>query len=169
MHQIALESTTTQKVKIRKVQWCHLTTTDLDWPLEIPNVIGNNEYYLVLHVHIHITRGNADVHKHTSRQTAGGKFHLTWPQLWRHRSRVMWVMGFEICRQDVKMRDKKVYEVQCHSPVNHESYFRKNIWRGVASLPVPARVKFCLLTYDGEATKLPDLRWQIYKYIIYIL
>ena len=71
----------------------------------------------------------------------------------------MWVVGFEICRQDVKMRDEKVYKVQCHSPVKHESYFRKkNIWREVASLPVPAMVTFCPLTYDGEATKLPNLR-----------
>ena len=107
---------------------------DHDWPrltFETPNVIVNNEYYLVLHVHIHITRGNADVHKHTSRQTAGGKFRLTWPQLWRHRSRVMWVMGFEIFRQDVKMRDEKVYKVQCHSPVKHESYFRKTYGEGL--------------------------------------
>ena len=102
---------------------------DHDWPrltFEDPECHSlNNEYYLVLHVHIHITRGNADVYKHTSRQTAGGKFRLTWPQLWRHRSRVMWVTGFELFRHDVKMRHEKVYKVQCHSPVKHESYFRK--------------------------------------------
>ena len=106
---------------------------DHDWPrltFEDPECHSKQWvlYYLVLHVHINITHGNADVHKHTSRQTAGGKFRLTWPQLWRHRSRVMWVMGFEIFRQDAKMRDEKVYKVQCHSPVKHESYFRKKTY-----------------------------------------
>ena len=44
---------------------------------------GMHEYYMVLHVHIHITSKNGDVCKFCPTERI---FHLTWPQLWRHRS-----------------------------------------------------------------------------------
>ena len=49
--------------KVRKVRCPHMTTVDFDWPLKVPNVIVNNEYYVALHVHIHITSKNTDVRK----------------------------------------------------------------------------------------------------------
>ena len=42
-----------------------------------------HEYYLVLHVHVHITSKNGDVCKLCPTERI---FRLTWPRLWRHRS-----------------------------------------------------------------------------------
>ena len=46
---------------------------------------GMHEYYLVPHVHIHITSKIGDVCKLCATERI---FRLTWPQLWRHRSNV---------------------------------------------------------------------------------
>ena len=81
--QITLEGSRTRKSGQRS-----LTSSDLSWPRLTcigPDNLWNAEYYLVLHVHIHITSKNGDVCKLCATERI---FRLTWPQLWRHRSNV---------------------------------------------------------------------------------
>ena len=47
----------------RDVQWRRLTPVDFDWPLKVPNASVNNEHFVVLHVHIHISGKHTEARK----------------------------------------------------------------------------------------------------------
>ena len=82
---------------------------------------GKLEYYLGLHVHIHITSKNGDACKLCATEHI---FRLIWPQLWRHRSKVRgsgsW--NFQEGREKVL---GKLYQNWWHSTGKQKKYFWK--------------------------------------------
>ena len=100
---------------------------------------GMHEYYLVLHVHIHITSKYGDVCKLCATERI---FHLTWPQLWRHRSNVREVRALKFSGGRKKRWAVDYRKNDGIRPINKKDI--SEIRWGVASPPppVPARVKF---------------------------
>ena len=104
---------------------------------------GMHEYYLVLHVHIHITSKNSDVCKLCPTERI---FRLTWPQLWRHRSYVRGSGSWNF--QGGRKKDgRKAIKNGDNRTVNKKDIQEKPQGGLVASTPppppppVPARVK----------------------------
>ena len=82
-----------------------------------------------------------------------------------HGSCGLWALKFS--DNTSKWETRRCTKFSVILPLNTRVISEKHMERGCIT-PVPARVKFCPLTYDGEATKLPDLRWQIYLQIYYL-
>ena len=93
---------------------------------------GMHEYYLVLHVHIHITSKNGNVCKLCATERI---FRLTWPQLWRHRSNVRGSGSWNF--QGGRKKDKrKAIEKMVTFKRLTKKIFQKNR-RGVCINPPP--------------------------------
>ena len=118
---------------------------------------GMHEYYLVLHVHIHITSKNGDVCKLCATERF---FRLTWPQLWRHRSNVRGVRVLKFSGGR-KKDGPESYKKWWHSTGKQKRYSRKTAGR-VASTPL-CRRGLINLRPAGEYSNTPRTvfcKWQ---------
>ena len=125
-----------KSAKVIDLIWPQLTSVDLrrtGWPVE------SLSYYLGLHVHIHITSKNGDACKLCATEHI---FRLTWPQLWRHRSKVRGSGSWNF-QEGREKGFGKLNKNWWHSTGKQKRYSWKTAGGCIhPPPPVPAKVKF---------------------------
>ena len=129
---------TTEKSWVQERSMTSFDPVDLDWPSMVPNVSVHNEYYLILHVHIHTTSKNTEVRKLQALDALRGAtsaWHDPSYDIIGHRSWGAWLWKFQ------GRRDKNGWEVidkiWWHLPCKNGSYS----WKKHGVLYQPAKVK----------------------------
>ena len=137
--QINLESNRIRKVG--KGHWPDLTSVGLGWPALDRMTCGKHEYYLGLHIHIHITSKNGDACTQTCVRL--------WVESWVDS----WVNGFCLSHELIRIH-------VCKLRLSHEliriHVFKKSTWVRVESI----QLEFTELSHESQKeTWITNVMW----------